>query len=452
MRYKGAVISATPPTTSTTTATGVWTLVQQMQAQGAGTWPVVIGAPFWIGTLGDGNDDRGYGIVPDSGGNVYIVGQYSSSGNQLVKYNISGTIQWQKTFGAGGAGQAFGVAIDSSNNIYVVGAYYSGILISKWDSSGTLQWQKNLGSNGPGRGIAVDSSANIYVIGNNSFLPYFSLAKYDSSGTIQWQRSLGVASRYNNGMGIAFDLSGNIYVIGDSATTAGTSPSDIIVAKYNNSGTIQWQRKLYVTGSSYKNVGQGIATDSSSNVYIVGTIDSQGSNQAVVVKYNTSGAIQWQRNLGIAGDMYVFGITVDTLSNVYVTGYSGGGSKLQIAKYNSSGTIQWQRTLGNPAGSNIGYSISVDAFGNVYVSGSNKKDGTVENSFLFAKLPSDGSLTGTYAVGSQTLIYAASSLADSAASLTDTGSSLTDATSSFADTTPSLTYTTSTLTSSVKTL
>jgi len=38
-RYKGAVISATPPTTSTSAASGVWTLEQQMQAQAAGTWP-----------------------------------------------------------------------------------------------------------------------------------------------------------------------------------------------------------------------------------------------------------------------------------------------------------------------------------------------------------------------------------------------------------------------------
>jgi len=44
MRYKGSVISATPPTTSSTTATGVWTLPQQMQAQGAGNWPY--GGPF----------------------------------------------------------------------------------------------------------------------------------------------------------------------------------------------------------------------------------------------------------------------------------------------------------------------------------------------------------------------------------------------------------------------
>jgi hypothetical protein len=41
-RYKGAVISATPPTTtggSSGTASGAWTLEQQMQAQAAGLWP-----------------------------------------------------------------------------------------------------------------------------------------------------------------------------------------------------------------------------------------------------------------------------------------------------------------------------------------------------------------------------------------------------------------------------
>ena len=38
-RYKGGVISATAPTTSTSTAKGVWTLPQQMQAQAAGNWP-----------------------------------------------------------------------------------------------------------------------------------------------------------------------------------------------------------------------------------------------------------------------------------------------------------------------------------------------------------------------------------------------------------------------------
>jgi hypothetical protein len=42
-RYKGAVISATPPTTTggeSGTASGAWTLEQQMQLQAAGLWPI----------------------------------------------------------------------------------------------------------------------------------------------------------------------------------------------------------------------------------------------------------------------------------------------------------------------------------------------------------------------------------------------------------------------------
>lgn len=38
-RYKGGIISATPPTISTSSATGIWTMQQQMQAQAAGDWP-----------------------------------------------------------------------------------------------------------------------------------------------------------------------------------------------------------------------------------------------------------------------------------------------------------------------------------------------------------------------------------------------------------------------------
>ena len=49
LRYKGAVISATPPTTTggnSGTAPGSWTLQQQMQAQAAGTWPSFV--PLYI--------------------------------------------------------------------------------------------------------------------------------------------------------------------------------------------------------------------------------------------------------------------------------------------------------------------------------------------------------------------------------------------------------------------
>ena len=48
-RYKGGVISATPPTTSTSSASGVWTEQQFMQGVASGNWPALAGAPT-IGT------------------------------------------------------------------------------------------------------------------------------------------------------------------------------------------------------------------------------------------------------------------------------------------------------------------------------------------------------------------------------------------------------------------
>ena len=48
-RYKGAVLSATPPTTSTSSASGVWTEQQFMQGVASGSWPALAGAPT-IGT------------------------------------------------------------------------------------------------------------------------------------------------------------------------------------------------------------------------------------------------------------------------------------------------------------------------------------------------------------------------------------------------------------------
>ena len=59
-RYKGGLISATPPTTSTTVASGIWTVTQQMQAIAAGTWPAppptvigqVYGGGYYAGQIG----------------------------------------------------------------------------------------------------------------------------------------------------------------------------------------------------------------------------------------------------------------------------------------------------------------------------------------------------------------------------------------------------------------
>ena len=67
------------------------------------------------------------------------------------------------------------------------------------------------------------------------------------------------------------DSSGNVYIVGRAYL--GTYASwRLLVAKYNGSGTIQWQRTLDST--SFAEFGYDVAVDPSGNVYICGTKDT----------------------------------------------------------------------------------------------------------------------------------------------------------------------------------
>jgi hypothetical protein len=88
MRFKGGVISATAPTTSTSVATGVWTLTQQMQAIGQNIWP------------------PGVPVVGSAFGGGFFAGQISTAGNGVADYNLvvgpvasaeSASVQWKTT-------------------------------------------------------------------------------------------------------------------------------------------------------------------------------------------------------------------------------------------------------------------------------------------------------------------------------------------------------------------
>ena len=409
--------------------------------------------PYWISTWGGSGAEYGVKIEIDSADNIYVIGYTNSTGAGLndvliTKYNSSGTIQWQRTLGGASNDYGISIAIDSADNVYVAGYTNStgaggdDALIAKYNSTGTLQWQRRLGGTGNdyGYGIAIDSADNIYVIGytfsTGAGGSDFLITKYNSSGTIQWQRVLGGASS-DYGRRIAIDSADNVYVAGSTFST-GAGGQDVLIAKYNSSGTIQWQRTL---GGAGTDASEEIAIDSSDNIYIVGRTNSTGagSYDLLIAKYNTSGTIQWQRTLGGASDDYGNSIVIDSADNIYVIGYTNstgaGLNDFLIAKYNTSGTIQWQRVLGG-VDHDVANSIAIDSSNNIYTVGYTSSTGAGGYDLLIAKLPNDGTLTGTYGVWtyqSSALTDATSSLTDSAAGLTSASSSLTDASSSLTD-------------------
>jgi len=245
---------------------------------------------------------------------------------------------------------------------------------------------------------------------------------------MSWQRSLGGTGGTGTdfGIGIALDSASNVYVTGFSDNN---STYDLVLAKYNTTGTLQWQRTLgNNTGGS--DAGYGVVVDSANNIYVTGLINGIG---ILVAKYNSSGAIEWQRSLTGSATISAVGAAVDSSNNVYVTAYGdisgSGGANYDIftAKYDSAGTLQWQRKLSTTA-SDQSYGIALDSAGSMYNIGVTNVSGVAVA--LLTKFPSDGTLTGTYSLGGFTYTYAASTLTPATSTLADNIGSLSGATSS----------------------
>ncbi len=291
------------------------------------------------------------------------------------------------TFPRSGPYDSFGddicqtITRDASNNVYCGGYTYGALgeanggdgdaFIAKYDSSGVLQWVRQLGSvsaplgasSGDDycQGITTDTSGNVYCGGyttgslgeaNGGSADAF-IAKYNSSGTLLWVRQLGSVSAPAGASsvneicnGITTDSFGNIYCGGNtnsSLAEANGGGSDAFIAKYNSLGILQWVRQLgsmsAPSGASGGNDScNSIATDTSGNIYCAGqTYGSLGEANgglfdAFIAKYNSSGTLQWVRQLGSVsapsgasiGNDSCNSIATDTSANVYCGGYTTG--------------------------------------------------------------------------------------------------------------------------------
>src|ERR1035437_9771477 len=156
--------------------------------------------------------------------------------------------------------------------------------------------------------------------------------------------------------------------------------------------------------------GNGVATDSSGNVYVagyfqgtvvfdgVGGSDSQTTanyRSSFLTKYNANGTYAYTKTFDTSASGYanISGVATDSSGNVYVTGYFNGtvvfdgvgGSDSQLTanassfltKYNPNGTYAYTKTLDTSASGTYahGYGVATDSSGNVYVTG--QFDGTV---------------------------------------------------------------------------
>lgn len=414
---------------------------------------------YWASSLIDATTNttpiRFYAHTKDAAGNIYAtgLGDTSSIYNAvlIVKYNNLGVLQWQRmleTVSISESGQD--IQLDASGNIYICAIInetstsntrYNALI--KYDNDGNLLFQSYYQSSpwvymSPYALVVDATGTNIYTVGRYGYSSSSDLylIKHDSSGNVSYFKTLAT-SGYDWGKGILIDGNGDLLVAGSLGVNFSSVNYSIAgITKYDTSGNVLARVAFTNVTASRDSDYLDIALDSSGNIYCVGEIGySPGAyNWPCIAKYDSSFNLQWIKTLYYpngGGASYFASIAIDSSDNIFVAGTERNYNpdRLQLARYDTSGNLVWQRYIANtasPAKDFAGLTsvITVDDT-SMYVSNYATPSTTSPTASYLLKLPKDGTLTGTYTVGSNTLVYDASSLTEGSVTLSTTSPSVT---------------------------
>ena len=300
------------------------------------------------------------------------------------------------------------LASSNEDTNQVIGGY---IMIGKVSNAGTLLWRRTYSRPGLDSGdfpisMVQDIQGNIYILDNshgyNTGID-FGIIKYGPNGNFLWDyfyTSAGGVNSYDLPAALTCDSQGNCYITG--STAGGFYIDSVLTLKLNSSGALQW-KKTYITTATRLSTGQCLIADNSSNLYVGGMVNDSGNGfmNAVLLKYNASGVLQWSKNYsGTQGmsDCFV-DLKFDNSGNIIAAGSADGDYYLDSAsallqKYSANGNLIWTQIYHtiNPGGE-VGSKLLVDNIDNIYVMGRSQHYIGLNPSVSFAlKYNSSGNL------------------------------------------------------------
>ena len=305
----------------------------------------------------------------------------------IVSFGQAPVFEWARQIGATTpyANDGKSITSDDLGNVYItgsfqgttdfdqgIGTYYltsagmQDVFVSKFDSNGGFLWAKQMGGNTTdmASSIAVDRYGNVYATGrfqgNADFDPGIGvynltatsfdvfISKLDASGNFVWTKKIG-GNDIDEGTSISVDGSGNVYTMGMFRDSADLDPGsgtlnmysagyqDIFISKLDSFGSLVWAKQI--GGISYDN-GFSVSVDASGNVYATG---------------NFNGTVDFDPDSGVTSLTSIwydiFLLKLDNTGGFVWAGRTGGTGFYGITAYD------------------IGKSVAVDNFGNVFTAG-----------------------------------------------------------------------------------
>lgn len=187
---------------------------------------------------------------------------------------------------------------------------------------------------------------------------------------------------------ITTDAEGNVYVVGKITLNGGTA-SDLYIAKYFNSGALDWE-EIIDGGNGGNDEAEAIAVDSaidSTGIYVTGYITgANGDADIFLIKFDSTGHEEWRQVIdGGYGDDKASAIAVKN-GVVCITGFSTGktsGEDYHTVAYSTAGEWLWDAGFDGPAHQgDFANALVITDSGKVIVTGSsfrgNKQNGHLD--------------------------------------------------------------------------
>jgi hypothetical protein len=298
-----------------------------------------------------------------------------------------------------------------------------------------IAWQKSLGGSGEdmaycvqqttdgGYIIAGESESNDGDVSGNYGGHDYWIVKLNSIGDIDWQKSLG-GNDWEKPHCIQQTTDGGYIIVGESWSNDGEVSGnhgyrDYWIVKLTSTGNIDWQKCL---GGSDDESAYSIQQTTDGGYIIAGESESNdgdvssnhGSEDYWIVKFTSTGNLDWQKSFGGSGIDRAFSIQQTTDGGYIIAGasWSNDGDVLGnhghfdywIVKLTSTGNIDWQKSLGG-SWSDWATSIQLTTDGGYIIAGfSESDDGDVlENrghfDYWILKLTSTGDVDWQKSIG-----------------------------------------------------
>jgi hypothetical protein len=283
------------------------------------------GSHIWTRIFGGTGYEEGGPLVQTSDSGIVVVGHTNTfgAGNYdilVTKFSAAGNFLWSKTIGGSNEEHAWqfrhiietidkGLAIACMSNSYGLSA--RDLFIVRLDSIGNFLWATTLGWYfGPSpanehayaiiqtsdKGFATTGSS--WSFGSNDCA--IILSKLDSLGNHLWSRMWGARAGPPDG-DVSSDLietpDNNIVVVGETDRFTSGGSRDLLLTKFDNSGTHLWTRTW---GGSGLDCGYSLVLTPDNGFVVTGYTQSfgAGSDDIILSKFNSDGTHLWSKVMG----------------------------------------------------------------------------------------------------------------------------------------------------------